>query len=338
MHCFEHTACVTHAAYMHTHAGVPDAIGRDLRTWRHMLAHWMMLLGRYCLAVGHWLLKWQQEQQKQLEHLQVICTESNLGQVISTCGLSPSSISRVLPRACFAATSEAITVLEKAEWLLGYPSFQYVQPLWETCSRELEAGEDDDNFSISSGSGLDEEATSMGPEYARAWQQWQAAAGQQPAPAYGSLAGEFARLKGSCTDFLELCLSVTRKTKDRITELDKAGPVASASSSSSSNSGGDDDDDSGDYFFDEVNRVTSEESWAAQDAISKARSAASAMQICLNFSVLGAELQAVGGGVCGKVPLPWLCNNPLCSSMGGASELQLVGGSSCVCGGCRVAR
>ena len=320
-------------------AGVPDAIGRDLPTWRHMLAHWVVLLGRYCLELGSWLQKWPQEQQQAQQRL-----SRNLGRM----NLSSSELSSWQASACLGIVYDVIEVLENAEWLLGFPSLQKVRALWETCSTDPESDDDDDLVSISSGSGLDEAATSMGPEYARAWQQWQTAAGQQPVPAYGSLAGEFARLKGSCTDFLELCLSVTRKAKDRITELDKADPGASASSSSGSSSsgsggggGGDDDDDSGDYFFYEVNRVTSKESWAAQDAIGKARSVASAMQICLNFSVfglLGAELQAVGGGVCGKVPLPWLCNNPLCSSMGGASELQLVGGSSCVCGGCRVAR
>jgi hypothetical protein len=304
-----------------------------------MLAHWVVLLGRYCLEVGLWLHKWQLEQQQQLQKLQRIFTESHLSLLGSISGLNVSCLSDVLPNTCALSTIQAIGVLEQAQWLLGSPSLQYVRPLWETCSRELETWEEDDNFSISSGSGLDaDEATSMGQEYARAWQQWQAAAGQQPVPAYGSLAEEFAGLTGRCTDFFDLCLSVAERTRDRIMELDKAGPEESASSSSSSN---DDGNDRGEYFLDDVDRVTTKEWRAAGRAISKARSAASAMQICLNFSVfglLGAELQDTGASVCSKLPLPWLCNNPLCSSMGGASELQLVGGSSCVCGGCRVAR
>jgi len=40
-----------------------------------------------------------------------------------------------------------------------------------------------------------------------------------------------------------------------------------------------------------------------------------------------------------NLPVAWLCNNVnKCRNMAGASELQLVGGSSCVCGGCKVAR
>ena len=44
------------------------------------------------------------------------------------------------------------------------------------------------------------------------------------------------------------------------------------------------------------------------------------------------------GNVNMQLPVPWLCNNPGCVDMAGASELQLVGGEGCVCGGCRVAR
>jgi len=50
------------------------------------------------------------------------------------------------------------------------------------------------------------------------------------------------------------------------------------------------------------------------------------------------QLQEVGTALCNALPVPWLCNNPGCTNMAGASELQLIGGRSCVCGGCRVAR
>jgi hypothetical protein len=76
--------------------------------------------------------------------------------------------------------------------------------------------------------------------------------------------------------------------------------------------------------------------------VNKARSARFIMQGCLTrfdgFAVLGGQLQAVGAALCAKLPLPWLCNNPECMSAEGASELQLVGGRSCVCGGCKLAR
>jgi hypothetical protein len=50
------------------------------------------------------------------------------------------------------------------------------------------------------------------------------------------------------------------------------------------------------------------------------------------------ELQRLGAVLCARVPVPWMCNNPRCTSLSGASELQLVGGKACVCGGCGVAR
>jgi hypothetical protein len=136
-----------------------------------------------------------------------------------------------------------------------------------------------------------------------------------------------------CTDQFGYCVSLILKTRERVRKLERAGTGASASSSSSTA------DDAGvnGYEGDAMLR----ECCVAEDAVGRAMSAAGAVRVCLGFSgfaALGAELQEVGGGVCGKLPLPWLCNNPLCTSMGGASELQLVGGSSCVCGGCRVAR
>jgi len=56
------------------------------------------------------------------------------------------------------------------------------------------------------------------------------------------------------------------------------------------------------------------------------------------WSQLPGQLQELGAMLCSTFPVPWLCNNPDCTNMAGASELQLIGGRSCVCGGCRVAR
>jgi hypothetical protein len=36
--------------------------------------------------------------------------------------------------------------------------------------------------------------------------------------------------------------------------------------------------------------------------------------------------------------MPHACNNPACSNVSGPSEAQLVGGRSCICAGCRIAR
>jgi hypothetical protein len=51
-----------------------------------------------------------------------------------------------------------------------------------------------------------------------------------------------------------------------------------------------------------------------------------------------ASLDKLGLFLCDHLPMPWLCNNPHCTNLSGVSELQLVGGKACVCGGCRVAR
>jgi len=47
---------------------------------------------------------------------------------------------------------------------------------------------------------------------------------------------------------------------------------------------------------------------------------------------------AASTAMCGQLPVSRLCNNPDCVNLEGASELQLVGGRSCVCGRCKVAR
>jgi uncharacterized membrane protein YgcG len=53
---------------------------------------------------------------------------------------------------------------------------------------------------------------------------------------------------------------------------------------------------------------------------------------------LAAQLQLLGAQLCAKLAGPWRCNNLACINMAGASELQLVGGKGCMCGGCKVAR
>jgi len=51
------------------------------------------------------------------------------------------------------------------------------------------------------------------------------------------------------------------------------------------------------------------------------------------------SLRLEGVRLSNNLPVAWLCNNVnSCRNMAGARELQLVGGSSCVCGSCKVAR
>jgi hypothetical protein len=50
------------------------------------------------------------------------------------------------------------------------------------------------------------------------------------------------------------------------------------------------------------------------------------------------KLDVFAPHVIAQLPLRWACNFPGCANLGGASELALVGGKSCVCSGCRSAR
>jgi hypothetical protein len=49
------------------------------------------------------------------------------------------------------------------------------------------------------------------------------------------------------------------------------------------------------------------------------------------------QLQSAGTALC-SFAVPCMCNNSVCTSMVGLSELAAVSGRSCICGGCRVAR
>jgi hypothetical protein len=83
------------------------------------------------------------------------------------------------------------------------------------------------------------------------------------------------------------------------------------------------------------------EQHAAEDRVREASSIQGAMEACLGYEGWGQlckMLQRVGEGISAKLPVAWMFNNPRCTCMEGASELQLVGGKACVCGGCGVAR
>jgi hypothetical protein len=49
------------------------------------------------------------------------------------------------------------------------------------------------------------------------------------------------------------------------------------------------------------------------------------------------QLQAAGSAMC-SFAVSCLCNNPSCSNLSRLTEVGVVSGRSCVCGGCRVAR
>jgi hypothetical protein len=56
-----------------------------------------------------------------------------------------------------------------------------------------------------------------------------------------------------------------------------------------------------------------------------------------NVEVLIGALEAVGRA-CSVFAVPYFCNNPGCSNLAGTSELSIVSGKGCICGGCQVAR
>jgi hypothetical protein len=82
---------------------------------------------------------------------------------------------------------------------------------------------------------------------------------------------------------------------------------------------------------------------AALDAITNSTNPQQSLETCLAYNEKGfksivEQLQKLASALCAKLPVAWICNNPNCLSLTGVSELQLVGGKVCVCGGCKVAR
>lgn len=56
---------------------------------------------------------------------------------------------------------------------------------------------------------------------------------------------------------------------------------------------------------------------------------------CLQEAVQ--QLMAADSALC-SFAVPCMCNNPSCTNISGLTELSLVSGRSCICGGCKVAR
>jgi len=71
------------------------------------------------------------------------------------------------------------------------------------------------------------------------------------------------------------------------------------------------------------------EAWPS-DAISDGFTEATAMALVQQLQVTGRALAGLA--------VPTMCCNPCCSNIAGPSDLQLVSGRSCLCGGCRTAR
>jgi hypothetical protein len=75
---------------------------------------------------------------------------------------------------------------------------------------------------------------------------------------------------------------------------------------------------------------------AAAAAVAKRKGKAKGKAAEAVFDSLRQQLQATGVAL-SSLPVPVACNSPSCLNMTGPSELALVSGRSCVCGGCKVA-
>jgi hypothetical protein len=72
---------------------------------------------------------------------------------------------------------------------------------------------------------------------------------------------------------------------------------------------------------------TAGQPWVDDDALATIVAAA--------LPSIAQQMVVFGHALCTQVPLPYCCNNPGCTELRGASELQLVGGKGCVCARCR---
>jgi hypothetical protein len=74
-------------------------------------------------------------------------------------------------------------------------------------------------------------------------------------------------------------------------------------------------------------------------AIAGSSSDDSSLQLVVSaLSSIMQQRNGLAEALCAQFPLPYCCNNPGCTELHGASELQLVGGKGCVCARCRCAR
>jgi hypothetical protein len=86
--------------------------------------------------------------------------------------------------------------------------------------------------------------------------------------------------------------------------------------------------------YDQVLQVVQQR---AQDLAVANREYAAAADPAAALQRVCARLKAFGQALC-ACAVPHVCNNPLCRNVSGPSEAALVGGRSCLCAGCRVAR
>jgi hypothetical protein len=337
--------------------GIPSLV--DLATLRAMVAPWVVIIGLYCCELGRWLQRWQRGHLRALQKpkspicrskaaadavlLQfeqfnyaaqdiIGCPELQRVSDLWESGFDSSSSSSGVP-----GDAGAALVDEWQRWRSGGQQQQERQQLADAAAAGMEAP------AATAAAGVHAVAAAA----ADGEQSAAAPSGEQPpppqqqqqvlVPAYGSLGEEFSKLDSNAMCEYEDMWHVVRHTRKHLKSCAKAQPRSSCSSDDSDSDGlssEEDGSDVGKFHWDQ-------EVAAAQRRVKEASSIQSSMQACLEyegFTYLAEMLQEVGEAICAKVPVPWMCNNPGCTRMEGASELHLVGGKACVCGGCRVAR
>jgi hypothetical protein len=222
--------------------GVLDAIDGDLRTWRHMLAPYVVIIGRYCLEIGHLLQQWQLDGRQRMR------------QFDDSPGATSSEINRNSDMdAELRQVDHVIRVLKKAEWLADVTKgacLDKVLGLWDVCSTNSSSSGNGTADNSAGSSNSSSNGLGIGPltvtdqeilqSAASRWQQQHSAAGQQQMPAYGNLASECGALLHVTTPALiQQCLSLALLTEQRLDAIERGElRLPSRRSSSDSSSGG----------------------------------------------------------------------------------------------------
>ena len=73
------------------------------------------------------------------------------------------------------------------------------------------------------------------------------------------------------------------------------------------------------------------------DALLSAQQGAEQGLTDATLAALVQQLQAIGA-MLSNTAVPHFCNNPACANLSSPTEMRLVSGRSCICGGCHLAR
>jgi hypothetical protein len=353
--------CAKSAIDMLSNAGVPGMV--DLCTWRAMVAPWVMLIGLYCCHVGRWRQQWLHDQQQVLQQpsssvscdgadagaaLQAFCTfsialQKNLGRIKQVGSLWESGIdstfagrSQDSSKCTSSNTSINPAALEGGGLLAAecVAKWQQWQQSTAACGQQQQQRQQSAAATVAGVQACAVTSATVQPSVPVLTGQQQPPQQQQvQAPVDGSLKQECYTLVTTVVHELRDSRDVVRRTQEHLKHLEccslhgtnGAQPCSSSSACSA--------DPNSDGEHEQVQVVT-----AAKQKVKEATKFHSSIQACLEFARLVKQLQDTGEAICAKLPVPWMCSNPHCTCLAGVSELQLVGGKACVCGGCRVAR